>query len=284
LDQAANAGNEGDVVKHPALLAMLRSVLSSGSGPFLYADSYAGSVSYQLPPNGKWRTGIAKFNVAAAAQLPSSSAVGTWSARYLRSRPIGVGSIYPGSCRIAADEAAAKGATLQVAAWDTSPVALVSVASEIATARTHSCPASASDPGIRNADLLFIDPWSNTEWPRVRALMEAAPRSLLVWMPLYPAGSGNKKGVKRTPAMKREGDTSRRIRAKSLQLGFNVARVRWDFDPTSTRDMIGCQLLFRASSDPSTVDAIRNAVDEAATLMGWTAPHPAEPVVCHFMP
>lgn len=282
MNQAINAGNEGDVVKHPALLALLRSVLESGPGPFLYADAYAGFGSYKLPPDGKWRTGIARINVAAATQLASTSAVGTWCASYLGDAPLGVGSTYPGSCRIAKDEASALGVRLQVAAWDTSGAPLKSLASEIHGARMYSRPATPSDPDIRNADLLFVDPWSNSDWPLVRTLMGAAQRNVLVWMPLYPAGSGSEKGVKRTPAMKAEAKTSRTIRAAAIELGFDVTRVQWDFDPTSTRDMIGCQLLFRAVSDPLGARAVQRAVDESAGLMGWTSASPTEPVVAHF--
>jgi hypothetical protein len=129
------------------------------------------------------------------------------------------------------------------------------------------------------ADLVFIDPWSNTEWPSAKRLARIA-KSFLIWLPLYPAGST--KGTKRTHEMRQEGERSRRIRREALSLGYRVTRVRWRFDPSSTRDMVGCQLVYQLGDATDGATMVRAAVDEVATLMAWSSIDPSDPVVAHY--
>lgn len=60
-DHATKAGNQGDVVKHPALVATLRGLLAEQDGMFRYADTFAGRWDYDLSRSYGWRQGIGVF-------------------------------------------------------------------------------------------------------------------------------------------------------------------------------------------------------------------------------
>jgi hypothetical protein len=58
-DHHKKAGNEGDICKHPALIAAVDLTLASGAGtPFRYADLYAGYAKNPLTVGHEWRNGI----------------------------------------------------------------------------------------------------------------------------------------------------------------------------------------------------------------------------------
>jgi 23S rRNA (adenine2030-N6)-methyltransferase len=61
-----HAGNVGDVWKHAALLAALRSLLQDPS-PLTLVDAFAGEGTYSLGPTGEWTEGIG----ALVRQIPS---------------------------------------------------------------------------------------------------------------------------------------------------------------------------------------------------------------------
>lgn len=65
-DQGKKAGNEGDVVKHPALLASLAVTLRAAEPGSVsrYADLtdlFAGYVVYTLTARGCWRRGVGRL-------------------------------------------------------------------------------------------------------------------------------------------------------------------------------------------------------------------------------
>ena len=57
-------GNQGDVVKHPTLVAAIRGLLAEQDGTFRYADTFAGRWDYDLSKSGDWRQGIGVFAFA----------------------------------------------------------------------------------------------------------------------------------------------------------------------------------------------------------------------------
>lgn len=62
-NHAKKIGNQGDLVKHVALLAALRHLLAQHpqGQPFVYADCHSGWPAYVLPAVGEWRYGIGEF-------------------------------------------------------------------------------------------------------------------------------------------------------------------------------------------------------------------------------
>jgi 23S rRNA A2030 N6-methylase RlmJ len=61
-DHRAKAGNQVDVVKHVALLAMARHALAETRSVFKYGDAYAGPAGSVLLPGGEWVNGVGKVN------------------------------------------------------------------------------------------------------------------------------------------------------------------------------------------------------------------------------
>ncbi len=61
-DHHTKAGNEGDVVKHVALLAVLDSLLGDHHGPDLrYADIFAGYAYSPMIRGNGWEKGVGKL-------------------------------------------------------------------------------------------------------------------------------------------------------------------------------------------------------------------------------
>jgi 23S rRNA A2030 N6-methylase RlmJ len=57
-DHADKIGNQGDVVKHAVLAAVVDSLLKKKPAKFVYAESHAGYPEYTLPRKGEWMDGI----------------------------------------------------------------------------------------------------------------------------------------------------------------------------------------------------------------------------------
>ena len=66
-DHNVKAGNEGDVVKHAALIAAIQALLRATDGPFRYQDAFAGYASNPLQEDGEWERGIQRVAHGAAA-------------------------------------------------------------------------------------------------------------------------------------------------------------------------------------------------------------------------
>lgn len=65
-DQKNKAGNQGDVLKHPALIAVAEEVLKETPNglPFAYAETHTGYAEYKLPKHGSWEEGVGKLHQA----------------------------------------------------------------------------------------------------------------------------------------------------------------------------------------------------------------------------
>src|SRR5688572_13202069 len=116
-DHRIHAGNKGDVVKHVALVAALRTAMEANRRrSFRYADAFAGPSGTTLRRTGEWVRGIGSVD---RGKRPRSRDVRSWLSWYLP-RPILPGGRYPGSALIAADVAASLGKRLTMNLWDTS--------------------------------------------------------------------------------------------------------------------------------------------------------------------
>jgi hypothetical protein len=100
-DHRVKAGNQGDVVKHVALIAMTRHALAATRSVFKYADAYAGPAGSVLLPGGEWINGVGQVNRSGDL---SSQDVRRWIGWYL-ARPQLIGYRYPGSALIVSDVA-----------------------------------------------------------------------------------------------------------------------------------------------------------------------------------
>ncbi|MGE0322137.1 MAG: 23S rRNA (adenine(2030)-N(6))-methyltransferase RlmJ [Polyangiaceae bacterium] len=72
-DHSTKIGNQGDLVKHVALLSVLRHLSREwpSGREFVYADLHSGRPEYELPSNGQWRRGVGLFSKALHERLVS---------------------------------------------------------------------------------------------------------------------------------------------------------------------------------------------------------------------
>lgn len=61
---------EGDVVKHPALIAAINGLLAEHDRLFRYCDAFAGRWEYELRKGGVWTRGIERFASGCAGGKP----------------------------------------------------------------------------------------------------------------------------------------------------------------------------------------------------------------------
>lgn len=101
-DHNAKAGNEGDICKHPALIAAVdESVVHINHNAFKYADIFAGYARNPLRPGKGWCKGIGL--VAGRHLLSGNSHVASWAKCAELSEQPAVGKTYPGSAWFARD-------------------------------------------------------------------------------------------------------------------------------------------------------------------------------------
>ncbi len=77
-DHHEKAGNQGDIVKHPALIAALDATVSRAKGePFRYADIFAAYAVNPLLKGNQWTRGISV--VAGQHLLTGNRHVASWA-------------------------------------------------------------------------------------------------------------------------------------------------------------------------------------------------------------
>ncbi len=251
-DHNKHAGNEGDICKHPALIAALDKTLArSNRRAFKYADLFAGYAQNPLRSTGEWRQGIGV--IAGKRLLNRNSHVAIWAkCAGLDVRP-GVDANYPGypgSAWFAQDVCNKRRRRVEFWLWETAsaphknlrsafPRAHVVKRSAFPKAHVVNTPADYLDSAIHNADFVFIDPPSKSHWRRISGLLRCLDpkQAVLVWLPL---GANTRK----TPPV--EDGLSLRCRKEALEeLGMGVSSIRW----AKGGHTIGCQLLYRLNAN-----------------------------------
>jgi len=251
-DHRTKAGNQGDVVKHVALLAAVRHAIDGARSPFRYADAFAGPAGSLLLPGGEWTSGIGK--VARFAEARSVD-VAVWLQWYL-ARPQLVGTRYPGSSLIVSDAAARAKKRVVMTLWDISCDAVADLKQVFPDQAVIHSSVEASHDAIRSADLLFVDPPALADqWALVLGLMEYG-RHMLAWLPINVGIVGGSPQVSSIAE-----DQFKQVSA--LPSTFST-RVLWAHGGRT----IGCLLAYRSSTEG--VTSIRAAVDEVVDLCSWT--------------
>jgi 23S rRNA A2030 N6-methylase RlmJ len=151
-DHRRNAGNEGDCVKHPALIAALDETLSrlNGNGVFYYLDLFAGYARYPEV--------MGKVMIRSAIDTPAS--VKSWFEMWHDT-----GS-YPGSSAIAVQRCQNAGKPVKLELYDTSeevrrdlektfPGSYLGQSIDLIGYKDH----------VEEADFVFVDPpgWSSAQ-------------------------------------------------------------------------------------------------------------------------
>ncbi len=250
-DHCKKAGNQGDVVKHVALVAAARHALAATSGKFSYVDAFAGRAGSLLLPGGEWMHGIGRLDRTAPVQSPD---LRDWLGLYL-ARPQLVGSRYPGSALMVWDVATSAGRSISMTLWDISEAAVKDLKQVFPKQRIFHSPVDPSAKAVRQADFLFIDPpAADDEWSTLRNLM-ACGKHMLAWMPVNAAVRRGSVGPSARSDQQHE-------KVQALE-GVSGTRVLWARGGRT----IGCLLAYRSSAEG--IAAIRLAVDEVVSRCNW---------------
>ncbi len=202
------AGNEGDCVKHPALIAALDVVLESQARSvklFSYLDAFSGHAWHPLLDEGgvsgvqqelEWRNGIGKLRAklwawTRTSQTKLDPSVRKWRDWYLPRRPSLVRGWYPGSSVIAADMCRKYNRAFHFTLFDTSEEVRCDLGRffcpiQPTSTFTRTCwcvvgsslsPASIKIKSIQKPDFVFIDPpgWrskDNSSYPKWEEFLE----------------------------------------------------------------------------------------------------------------
>jgi 23S rRNA A2030 N6-methylase RlmJ len=260
------AGNPGDVVKHPALIAALEFTLHHWKGKtFRYADTFAGLARRPLRSGGAWRRGIGAVR---GGLLRTPSARDWWHQHVVPA--MGTHS-YEGSVLIA-NATIKKFTTPELRVWDTKRSKIRSLQSALGRAHgfvPHCRAARPDEADIVSSDFVFVDPYDvrvrpgrgdAPRWADLRQFIQRAPRrqSLMFWLPM-------KADTRTTPP--RPHEDLETIRRDARGLGCRVIEVRW---AGGGRPVMGCQILYRVRGLPwlSGADAIVRTVRDVVDSCG----------------
>lgn len=259
-DHNRKAGNQGDIIKHTALIAAAETLMMQCDGKFEYADTFAGYAFNPLTSDGEWRYGIAATE--RSNHTPSTAAVTFW--RDLWSCRVGLrGSVYPGSATLILKLCLQKNLSFHARLWDTSPavVAQLMNAFNAYEADIYPRPAKIEDFSDMKPHLLLIDPPglrtpSKKEYPDLEDLLHffKVTDNAILWFPITAQGTGS-------PAP--ETEPSKAARSQCLAHELWVTSVRWSGGIRTC----GCRLAYRLSSAAG--DKLRKAVDDVTALMEW---------------
>jgi 23S rRNA A2030 N6-methylase RlmJ len=251
-DHNNKAGNEGDICKHPALIAALDETIAHAHVPFRYADVFAGYATNLLGGGGEWRRGIGL--VAGESLLTGDFHIALWAKwAGLATKPE-VGGTYPGSARFAHEICKAREKAVELTLWDTGELPVNSLKAWFSgSARVFSAAAIPDQSEIQEADFVFIDPPSNSHWTGIAKILQQlrSDCSAMIWLPVFADTS------QRPPA---EDCRSGQIREEALRLGFSVSKIVW----AKGGRMIGCQLMYRIN--PGARIALRKTVDDIVAI------------------
>ncbi len=259
-DHHKKAGNQGDVVKHIALIAALDKVLHNHRGPvFRYADIFAGYAHNPLVKGNEWKQGIGKLFGRQGLDKNEHTAL---YERWYLTRPQLLGGMYPGSSLIAADMAAWKKKKIDVCLWDTSGFVIADL-NKVFFGQGQSIfdkPASPNQKEVRSADFLLTDPPDGEKqtWDLICQFLANDNPAVLIWLPV------NANAAKKPPIEDKQSELSR---TAALRLGCDVTKVRW----YRGGRMIGCQLIYRLPAEART--ALRRAVEHVASILDWEYRH-----------
>lgn len=256
-DHNEKAGNQGDVVKHNALLAAADAMITASSGDFHYADTFAGYAFNPLQSTGEWRYGIGKL-------WQSGSTCDNVNVTFWRDlwdcKPGLLGSVYPGSSLFIFKLCMSNKRNFRARLWDTSPAVIKQLMETYDKQQVtiYPRPARPDDFTDCKPDLLLIDPPGlRAPYPDLAELLcffDVVPNAIL-WFPRTAQGRG-------TPAP--ETEPSKKAKRECLLRGLSVTSVRW----SNGIRTCGCRLAYNLPN-AAAADALRSAVDEVVRLMKW---------------
>ena len=259
-DHNKKAGNQGDVVKHTALIAAADALINTSSGDFDYADAFAGYAFNSLQSTGEWRNGI---SVLWQSGCRCDNANVTFWQDLWACKPGLLGSVYPGSSIFILKRCMSKGRIFRARLWDTSPAVIAQLMETYKNQQVtiYPRPAILNDFAGRKPDLLLIDPpglrtESKKQYPDLTELLYFFDKvtNAILWFPITAQGKGS-------PAP--ETEPSLKAKRECLSHGLSVTSVRW----SNGIRTCGCRLAYCLPN--AAEHALTASVDDVAALMGW---------------
>ena len=263
-DHNEKAGNQGDVVKHTALLAAADAMIKASSGDFDYfdyADTFAGYAFNPLQSTGEWRYGIRNLWRQPGHRCDNAN-VTFWRDLW-DCKPGLLGSVYPGSSLFIFKLCMSKTRTFRARLWDTSPAVIAQLMETYDKQQVtiHPRPAIPDDFKDHEPNLLLIDPpglrtKSKKQYPDLAELLcffDMVDNTIL-WFPMTAQGKGSPVD---------ETDSSLKAESECLSHGLSVTSVRW----SNGIRTCGCRLAYRLPD--AAASALRSTVDDVAALMEW---------------
>ena len=221
-DHREKAGNQGDICKHPALIAAVdETIARTKHTPFRYADIFAGYAKNLLPSKGEWSRGIGK--IAGQCLGNRNRHVALWASISGFDRLPCAGAVYPGSALFAMQVCKRRGKRVELSLWETNREPFKNSRKFFPSVHgVFDRAAKPNEAAIKNADFVFIDPPDKSKgtWAGILRLLHKLNRSqsVLVWLPI---------AADTTHKPPREDKASLKCRMDSLRLGMSASSVRW---------------------------------------------------------
>lgn len=266
-DHNRKAGNEGDIVKHVALIAALNTNICKKI-ELKFVDLFAGYAFSPIIKGNEWSRGIGRIH--GQTMFASNLDVQLYNKWYL-SRPKLEGGTYPGSSLIAHDVMAYQGNNIKLTLFDIAENPINNLKNVFGKQghSIHHRSASIEDAEIVQSDFMFIDPpglnsTENPEYPKLNDLIDFAAAPLncqsLLWLPINSC-----------PYIKSLSESSQTIDAISIlsELGFDITKIVW----TNKGATIGCFLAYKL--DPNAKNRLRSAVEDIFYIAEWYAKNSA---------
>ena len=297
-DHHTKSGNQGDVIKHVALLAALDGITSRTSArSFKFADLFSGYAQNLLLPGNEWSKGIAL--VSSLASAIQNTHVQEWRSWYIPHRPVLECGTYPGSSVIAADVCRKHNKIPRIAAWDISPDVVQNLRAVFNNAahRIYPFASSLTQPGaiaalrhasdassrskwralhpvsfpadvrdVLTADFLFVDPPglrsakhpAYPEWATLLDVLSFCKADLEVPFLVWLP-------VCRNTSANASSHSIQQVRADAIGAGFKTTEVWWR--GSNQQGMMGCVLIYDMPAQD--VSALRDAVDDVTQAFRW---------------
>jgi 23S rRNA A2030 N6-methylase RlmJ len=270
-DHHKKAGNQGDVVKHPALIAAVDTVLRNlDSQYFHFLDTFAGYAYNPLIRGNEWAYGIGHIHrLGRSIDNPN---VNRWMSSWRMGRHL-PGNVYLGSSLFVLKTCQDQDILFRGTLCDISPNVVAQLMTVFHQCDTEILTRAATPDDLESdrVDFVFIDPPGihsdkNPQYPAIDDLIAFVdgPHHLMVWLPMVA-------DLSTTPPL--ESDNSRGWRERFLESGLSATTVRWN----AGGPICGCQLCYRLPDDA--ILAVREAIAATLTLTDW-----ATKEVKHFEP
>ena len=258
-DHNIKAGNQGDLIKHPSLIAALNSLSEQLSERnFRYTDLFAGYGVNPIIAGNEWSLGIGLIHpMPATVNNPDLQ---QFRDRYL-SRPELTDGIYPGSALIASEVLRHNNLRPELTLYDISESALTSLRQTFPEHRVIPRPALPDDEEIANSDFLFIDPpglysEKNPAFPSLSYLLQFEKRmkdpKVMFWLPI--TGDGEVGG---------ETELSRESARQLTATGYQVFKVRW----ADHHRTVGCIIATKLPEQPT--KRVAQVIKAITENTGW---------------